>query len=151
MKKLCVLDVDDTIIEWDYAGNHISIDVRTGAYELLDYLVDAEIDIALFSTARLQYVQRVRKKYFDYYDFVSLKGSESVTYKDNMKVKDIGIYEHMGYQVPNIVLIDDKSRNARLYPDNFIKVQTPSVYNKSGKFDNELFKVINKIDMFFNR
>lgn len=149
MKKLCVLDVDDTLIEWHYSLFNVTHSVRTGVYEVLDYLTDNNIDIALFSTAPLPYVKRIREKYFKHYQFTSLKGAESVTYLGDERVKNISVYEPLGYDIKNIVLVDDKERNAKLYPENFIKVRPPSYYNVREIFDEGLIRTIPKLKSYF--
>ena len=149
-KKLCVLDVDETIIEWEYASHGSTLCPRIGVYELLDYLKDANIDVALFSTASIRYVRKIKTMFFSDYEFISLRGSESVTFLNGEKIKDISFYTHMGYDIDNIVLVDDKPRNARLFPDNFVLVKTPGYYSSLNRFDSELLKVIKKLDIFFD-
>lgn len=146
-KRLVVLDVDDTAVEWEY-GEFISFYPRTGIYELLETLGDHNIDVALFSTASLKYVVTVANTHFSEYTFVRLLGSNSVTLHKNEKVKDLGIFLD-DYELKNIVLVDDKPRNGRMYPDNFIAVRPPSYYTMRNKFDSELSNTLKKILKYF--
>lgn len=142
LRKLAVIDVDETLIEWDGFRN---TEPRSCAYEFLDFLAgQPELDMALFSTAHIRYVRWVRDHYFKDYKFIQLLGEEHIQYHEGKKVKNLSIFSDR-YDLGNVVLIDDKPRNARLQPDKYVEVKPPSYYRKKNTFDDELIRIQQKI------
>ena len=147
-KKLAVIDIDETLIEWEL-GYPYRFFPRTGAQELLNRLREENIDVVLFTTASIRFAKHVAFVSFKGYEFIDILGSESVTMHNGEKVKDISRFTELGYKLEDIVLVDDKKRNGSLYPDNFIKVIPPAYYSKRNRFDYELLSVTEKIIKFF--
>lgn len=147
-KRLVVCDVDETLVEWQYSFKGNSCFERTGATELLEYIrEELDADIILFSTANINYVRKVRREIFGDIDIVACHGTESTTFSEGDIVKDISIFTDK-YDIENIVLVDDKKRNARLYPKNFVRVAPPM---KNEGFDSELLRVQRRLKKFFDR
>jgi len=147
-KRLVVCDVDETLVEWQYSLKGNSCFERTGATELLEYIrEELDADIILFSTANINYVRKVRREIFGDIDIVACHGTESTTFFEGDTVKDISIFTDK-YDIENIVLVDDKKRNARLYPKNFVRVAPPM---KNEGFDSELLRVQRRLKKFFDR
>lgn len=148
-KRLVVCDVDETLVEWHYSLKGNSCFERTGASELLEFINNVlDADIVLFSTANVHYVRKVRREMFSDIDIVGCYGSESTTFHEGEVVKDISIFTD-NYDLENIVLVDDKKRNARLHPKNFVRVAPPM---RSGEsFDTELLRVQRRLQKFFDR
>lgn len=142
MRKLAVLDIDETLMEWD--GFRI-VEPRSCLYEFLDALVEHPmLDLALFSTAHIRYVRWVRDHFLSDYDFVRILGGEHIQYYEGEKVKNLSIFMNQ-YELKNMVLVDDKPRNGRLQPNNYIHVRPPSYYRKRNIFDDELLHVSQKV------
>jgi len=147
-KRLVVCDVDETLVEWQYSLEGNSCFERTGATELLEFITnELDADIVLFSTANVNYVRKVRREIFSDINIVGCYGTESTTFYQGDIVKDISIFTDK-YDIENIVLVDDKKRNARLYPKNFVRVAPPM---RNEGFDSELLRVQRRLQKFFDR
>lgn len=143
-RKLAVIDVDETLIEWD---GFRSAEPRSCAYEFLDFLSGhPDLDMALFSTANIRYVRWIKDHYFGDYEFIQLLGEEHIQYHEGRKVKNLSLFMNR-YDLKNVILIDDKPRNARLQPDMYVEVKPPSYYRKKNRFDDELIQIQQKVKM----
>ena len=148
-KRLVVCDLDETLVEWNYSMRGNNYMLRTGAIELLEFIRDdLDADIVLFSTANLRYVRSVRMDLLHDFDILECHGAGSVTFYKKEAVKDISMFTNR-YDIENIVLIDDKKRNARLYPWNYVRVSPPP--RSGNKFDDELLKVQRRLTRYFEK
>lgn len=153
MKNLLVCDVDETLIDWGCHFNGIGMvpyDERFYAYELITWAIENGFDVALFSTANKQHVINVAMNIFKGIYFSHLFGIEKVQCLDGGKVKNLKIFEEYGYSVENCILIDDKPRNARLQPDNYLYVKPSWYYRQKDIFDNGLVKIKSKLVHLLN-
>lgn len=147
-ERLVVCDVDETLVEWSYSLKGNQCFERTGATELLEYIQsELNSDIVLFSTASVSYVRKVRWEMFSDIDIIGCYGAESTKLHEGLVVKDISMFTDR-YDIENIVLVDDKKRNARLYPKNYVKVAPPMI---NEGFDSELLRVQRRLKRFFDR
>lgn len=147
-ERLVVCDVDETLVEWSYSLKGNQCVERIGATELLEYIQEElNADIILFSTANVSYVRKVRREFFPDIDIVGCYGSESTKLHDGEVVKDISMFADK-YNIENIVLVDDKKRNARLYPKNYVRVVPPM---SNDRFDSELLRVQRRLKRFFEK
>jgi len=147
-ERLVVCDVDETLVEWSYSISEHQYFERTGATELLEYISnELNADIILFSTASVDYVRQVRRKLFSDIDIIECHGYDSTSIYEGDTIKDITIFADR-YRIENIVLIDDKKRNAKKYPRNFIRVYPP---RPDEGFDSELLRIQGKLKKYFDR
>lgn len=151
LSKLCVFDIDDTLIEWEYSSGTVSYFPRTGAVDLLERLREDGFDLALFSTANNAFVSRVANEHFSDFTFLAKWGRDEVTIYKGEKVKDLSLFTRLGYNIENIVLIDDKVRNGRLQPNNLIVVRPPKYFRDKDKMDVELLNLYSKIKNWYTK
>lgn len=155
-KKLVVFDVDETLLAWSYLPfvrngrlkTNVLVDIRPNAVEMLENVAEL-CDVALFTTGSDHYVKHVAKEYFKNIKFNFLYGSSKVQYHKNEKVKNLALFD--GYDIDNIILVDDKPRNARLQPNNYIQVKRQKYYLDKNIFDRELYDIEKKVIEWINK
>ena len=164
---LYVFDIDETLINWEYdlfdyeelddvnRNNYGEqryatllhrLEPRLFSEELMEELnVLDNVGLALFTTGTESYAYHIKNSFFPHIDFSFIYGSQNVSYVKNTKCKNIAQFTRYGYDINNIILIDDKQRNGFLYPEHFIKVKRSSYYEDRNLFDKELYSLKNSL------
>lgn len=146
MKKVCVIDLDETLGKFTNSSEFI---VRPYAYNLLDFLRIAKMELILWSYGSDLYVEHVINTHFDIFSKFNNKTRVYGRTVCETSKRKYGFLKHSQVirklYLDNILLIgiDDRANINMDEGYDFRILVEP--YNEKNKYDNELIQVMFKI------
>lgn len=145
MKRVCVLDLDETL--GHYNASHEFL-IRPHAYLLLDFLTVTHFDVILWSLGSDSYVEHVINTYFDDFTHKTLtrvfgRSVCEISKRKYGSSKHSKIIRNLYKETIDLIAIDDQvAKNTDAGYDCRIQVEP---YTQKNTADEELLHVLRKI------
>ncbi|MCP8900054.1 HAD family hydrolase [Gilvimarinus xylanilyticus] len=103
-------------------------------------------DLAICTTATREYIDRMLPLCgIDLTEFSVIKTREDLTFRGSRIIKDIRMYAEYGYDIDQIVVIDDR-RDVYYNSENLLLIKEFLAYSEAYKDDQELLIMLKKLE-----
>nr|WP_256504619.1 NIF family HAD-type phosphatase [Gilvimarinus xylanilyticus] len=108
-------------------------------------------DLAICTTATREYIDRVLPLCgIELAEFSVIKTREDLTFRGSRIIKDIRMYAEYGYDIDQIVVIDDR-KDVYYSSENLLQVKEFLAYSEAYKGDQELLIMLKKLEYLGDR